>query len=76
MVWGVVLTPLVLVLLIIVLLYIPPVQDYLRKEATVRASAATGMEITVDRIDLRFPLRHIAAVSNDTLQLCRDTGLF
>lgn len=54
---GVILTPIILILLTIILLYIPPVQNYLRKEATAYASKATGMQINVDRIDLRFPLR-------------------
>lgn len=39
-----------------VLLYIPPVQNLLRREATAYASKATGMQISVERIDLRFPL--------------------
>jgi hypothetical protein len=54
---AVLLTPFILLLFIIVLLYIPPVQDYLRKEAAAYASKATGMRIYADRIDLRFPLR-------------------
>ena len=39
-----------------VLLYIPPVQNLLRREVTAYASEATGMQIQVKRIDLRFPL--------------------
>jgi len=39
-----------------VLLYIPPVQNLIRKQATAIASEATGMDISVERIDLRFPL--------------------
>lgn len=39
-----------------ILLYVPPVQNFLRKQATVIASDATGMDISVERIDLRFPL--------------------
>ena len=38
------------------LLYVPPVQDFIRRKATTLASEATGMEIAVERIDLRFPL--------------------
>ena len=38
-----------------VLLYIPPVQNLLRREVTAYASEATGMQIQVERIDLRFP---------------------
>jgi len=50
------LTPLILFVILMVLLYIPPVQNFLRKEAAAYASEATGMQINVRRIDLRFPL--------------------
>ena len=39
-----------------ILLYVPPVQNFIRKQATAIASDATGMNISVERIDLRFPL--------------------
>lgn len=39
-----------------VLLYVPPVQNLIRREITAYASKATGMQIQVERIDLRFPL--------------------
>lgn len=52
----IVLTPILLFAILIVLLYVPPVQNFLRQEATAYASKATGMQITVRRIDLRFPL--------------------
>lgn len=39
-----------------ILLYVPPVQNLIRKQATAIASDATGMDISVERIDLRFPL--------------------
>ena len=55
MLW-VMLTPIALFILLMVLLYIPPVQNLLRKQATTLASEATGMHITVERIGLRFPL--------------------
>lgn len=50
------LTPIILFVVLMVLLYIPPVQSLIRKQATAIASEATGMDISVDRIDLRFPL--------------------
>lgn len=50
------LTPIILFVILMVLLYIPPVQNLLRREATAYASKATGMQIQVERIDLRFPL--------------------
>lgn len=52
----IVLTPIILFVILMVLLYIPPVQNLLRREATAYASKATGMQIQVERIDLRFPL--------------------
>ena len=50
------LTPLALFLLLMVLLYVPPVQDYIRRKATAIATEASGLDISVRRIDLRFPL--------------------
>ena len=52
----VLLTPIILFVILMVLLYVPPVQNFIRKQATAMASDATGMDISVDRIDLRFPL--------------------
>lgn len=50
------LTPIILFVILMVLLYVPPVQNLLRREVTAYASKATGMDIHVERIDLRFPL--------------------
>lgn len=50
------LTPILLFVVLMVLLYIPPVQNLLKREVTAYASKATGMQIQVERIDLRFPL--------------------
>lgn len=50
------LTPVLLFAILMVLLYIPPVQNLLRREVTAYASKATGMDIQIQRIDLRFPL--------------------
>lgn len=52
----IILTPVLLFVILIILLYIPPVQNLLRREVTAYASKATGMQIQVERIDLRFPL--------------------
>lgn len=52
----VLLTPMVIFTLLMILLYVPPVQSFLRKQAMTIASEATDMNITVERIDLRFPL--------------------
>ena len=37
-------------------LYVPPVQDFIRRQAVSVAEEATGMQLAVERIDLRFPL--------------------
>lgn len=50
------LAPIILFVILMVLLYIPPVQNYLCREVTAYASKETGMQIQVGRIDLRFPL--------------------
>ena len=50
------LTPITLFIILMILLYVPPVQSFIRKQATAIASDATGMDISVERIDLRFPL--------------------
>ena len=46
------LTPIILFVILMVLLYVPPVQNLLRREVTAYASKATGMQIQVERIDL------------------------
>ncbi|NDV83775.1 translocation/assembly module TamB domain-containing protein [Bacteroides sp. 51] len=69
----VLLAPIILVLLTIILLYIPPIQNYIRKEATAYASQATGMQINVQRINLRFPLK--LAVSGVEVVQAPDTIL-
>ena len=48
--------PIILFVILMILLYVPPVQNFIRKQATAIASDATGMNISVERIDLRFPL--------------------
>lgn len=52
----VLLTPIILFVILMILLYVPPVQNFIREQATAIASDATGMNISVERIDLRFPL--------------------
>lgn len=52
----VLLTPVVLFLILFVLLYIPPIQNFLVGKATTYASVKTGMKIGIERISLSFPL--------------------
>ena len=51
----IILAPILLFVVLMLSLYIPPVQNLLRKELTRYASQATGMQISMRRIDLRFP---------------------
>ena len=50
------LIPIVLVFILAVLLYLPPIQNYAVRKATQVASKATGMNIGIQRIRLTFPL--------------------
>ena len=50
------LIPVVLVVLISILLYIPPFQNFAVRLATQYASEATGMKIGIGQIRLSFPL--------------------
>lgn len=60
----VVLTPIVLLLLVMVLIYLPPVQDYAVPRLCAYASEKTGMDISVQQFRLKFPLDlHIEGVA-------------
>ncbi|MDH6305725.1 hypothetical protein M2459_002519 [Parabacteroides sp. PF5-5] len=50
------LIPVVLLLIVSILLYLPPFQQFVLKKATRYASEASGMEIDMQRIILSFPL--------------------
>ena len=51
-----VLIPILLCLLLAVLIYLPPVQNWAVKKVAAIASEKTGMEITVGHVSLAFPL--------------------
>ncbi|MCR4853130.1 MAG: translocation/assembly module TamB domain-containing protein [Prevotella sp.] len=53
----VVLVPVLLVALLAVLIYVPPVQNWAVKHVASIASEKTGMDISVDHVHLEFPLR-------------------
>lgn len=55
MAWAL-LTPLLLFLLVFALLYVPPIQSFIREKTTTMASEATGMQIGIRSIRLAFPL--------------------
>lgn len=66
-------SPFILFIIVCILIYLPPIQKFLVDKAAVYASEATGMNISVGRISLSFPLHlvinDVEAVSqqNDTL---------
>lgn len=70
--------PFVLVVLLAVLLYIPPVQNWAVHRVAAYASESTGMSVSVDRVRLGFPLDlsiHglLATQPNDSLHNSTDT---
>ena len=66
---------LLVLLLVPALLYVPAVQDLARRRAVAYASRTLGMEVSVERIRLAFPLRltvdnTLLADRTDTLHRC------
>ena len=53
---GILLSPILLFLILTVLLYLPPVQNWAVDKVASIASEKTGMDITVGRVNLSFPL--------------------
>lgn len=53
---GILLSPFVLFLLLAVLLYLPPVQNFVVHRVAASLSESTGMNISVSRVRLSFPL--------------------
>lgn len=64
------LTPTILFTLLMLSLYIPPIQNLIRKEVSAIASKQSGMQITMDRIDLSFPLNLVVS----GLKVVKDTN--
>lgn len=52
----VLLTPIVLFIILALLFYLPPIQNWLVKQVTAYASEKTGLTISIDRVNLAFPL--------------------
>jgi hypothetical protein len=78
--FGVILTPIVLVVLFAVALYLPPVQKWAVDKASEYASKETGMEISVGGVHLAFPLdlslEEVKCLKqNDSLPQVKDTIL-
>ena len=66
------LAPIVFFLTLMVLLYVPPVQNFVCQKAASLASESLGMDISIGRVDLRFPLNMLvrdaqAVQQGDTL---------
>ncbi|MDR1160952.1 MAG: translocation/assembly module TamB domain-containing protein, partial [Tannerellaceae bacterium] len=68
------LVPIVCIVFITILLYIPPVQNFVLRQAVRYAGEASGMEIGVERIRLSFPL-DIAASGIEVIVPPSDTLL-
>lgn len=49
-------TPLLLILLLAVMLYLPPVQDFAVRKAAGYVSELTGKQVSIGRLRLSFPL--------------------
>ncbi len=73
--------PVILVILVPVLLYIPPVQDWAVGFATDKVNASTGMNVHVGRLRLRFPLRlsvddvTVIEAAGDTMLTARNASV-
>ena len=67
-------SPFLLFLLVCLFIYLPPIQNYLVRTATEMASEATGMDIHIRRISLRFPLNLV--VDETTVTDKGDTLLY
>lgn len=52
----IIITPIVLFLLLAILIYLPPVQTFIKNRATAIMSEKTGCEVTIDNVRLYFPL--------------------
>ena len=75
---GIVLTPFLLFIILAILLYVPPIQNWAVKQVTSYASKQTGMDISVDHVKLVFPLDlgiegFKMIQQNDSLPAVKDT---
>lgn len=75
---GIILTPILLFIILAILLYIPPIQNWAVKQVMSYASRQTGMEISVERVKLVFPLNlgvdgFRIIQQNDSLPQVKDT---
>ena len=72
--------PVILIVLVPVLLYIPPIQDWAVGYATGKVSRSTGMDIQIERLRLSFPLRlkvdgvNVIHAGGDTMLTARQAS--
>jgi hypothetical protein len=67
-------SPFILFIILCILIYLPPIQNFLVDKAAVYASEATGMNISVGRISLSFPL-NLVVTDVDAASPHKDTLL-
>ncbi len=67
---GLILAPICLILLVALLLYVPPVQNIVVQRTAAYLSEKTGMQVSVGRVHLAFPLD----LSLEKLQVLRSPG--
>ena len=53
---GILLSPILLFIILSILLYLPPIQDWAVEKATTIATEETGMDVGIERLRLSFPL--------------------
>ena len=53
---AIVFTPVILFLILVALLYCPPVQNWAAKRVATYVSEKTGMDVSLERVNLSFPL--------------------
>jgi len=75
---GIILVPVLLFITLAVLVYVPPVQDWIVKKVVAYASEQTGMDISAERVRLVFPLdlgveKFRIIQRNDSLPQVKDT---
>ena len=73
--WGgiILLIPISLFVILSILLYLPPIQNFVVEKVTKEASEATGMDIQIKRLSLSFPLNLV--VHRTTVVNQQDTVL-
>ena len=76
---AILISPVILILLLAVALYLPPIQNWAVHLASDYASEKTGMEVKVGKVRLAFPLdlsvENISCIKQNDSLPCKDTIL-